>query len=155
MMLSETSAALRDAGASEKEIAGFEKRLGSIDNPLSRLEARYSMLRWMVGVNVAATLAILRRRRMASVAATLTPTIHRSIEYLASRRDSGLSMLPSRFSKPAISFSDAPASRRAAEVSDNIMAVPRTHRRPPLCGDGAGGPGRTRTCNPTVMSGQL
>lgn len=69
MMLSETSAALRDAGASEKEIAGFENRLVSIDNPLSRLEARYSMLRWMVGVNVAATLAILRRRFAASVVA--------------------------------------------------------------------------------------
>ena len=65
MVLSKTCDALRNAGASEdkdREAADFENRL-------SRLEAKFSMLQWMVGVNVAATLAILRRLFAASVVA--------------------------------------------------------------------------------------
>ena len=68
MMLSRTYDAFRAAGAPDdkareaaEEIAGFENRLVSIDNRLSRLEAKFSMLQWMVGVNIAATLAILWR----------------------------------------------------------------------------------------------
>ena len=43
------------------QIAGFENRLISIDNRLSRLEAQFSMLQWMVGITMAATLAVLWR----------------------------------------------------------------------------------------------
>ncbi len=68
MMLSKTYEALKAAGAPDdkareaaEEIAGFENRLISIDNRLSRLEAQFSMLQWMVGITMAATLAVLWR----------------------------------------------------------------------------------------------
>ena len=68
MMLSRTYEALKAAGAPDdkareaaEEIAGFENRLISIDNRLSRLEAQFSMLQWMVGITLAATLAVLWR----------------------------------------------------------------------------------------------
>lgn len=57
MRLSKTYEALKAA----EEIAGFENRLISIDNRLSCLEAQFSMLQWMVGITMAATLAVLWR----------------------------------------------------------------------------------------------
>ena len=66
--LSKTYEALVAAGAPDdkareaaEEIAGFENRLIGIDDPLARLEAGFSMLQWMAGVTMAATLAVLRR----------------------------------------------------------------------------------------------
>ena len=57
MMLSKTYEALKEA----EEIAGLENRFISIDNRLDRLEARFSLLQWMVGITMAATLAVLWR----------------------------------------------------------------------------------------------
>ena len=39
----------------------IENRLISIDNRLSRLEAQFSMLQWMVGITLVATRAVLWR----------------------------------------------------------------------------------------------
>lgn len=61
VMLSKTYDALRDAGASDEkardaaeEIAGFENRLASLD-------ADMRLLKWMVGINLTATVSILLR----------------------------------------------------------------------------------------------
>ena len=58
---SKTYDALRDAGASDEkardaaeEIAGFENRLASLD-------ADMRLLKWMVGINLTATVSILLR----------------------------------------------------------------------------------------------
>ncbi len=66
MMLSKTCDAFKVAGAPDDKareaaegIAVFENRPGSIDNLLSRPDARLSMLQWVLGFNLAATLAIL------------------------------------------------------------------------------------------------
>ena len=55
-MLSNTYETLKAAAAPDdkareaaEEIAGFENRLISIDTELSRLEARFSMLQWIMG----------------------------------------------------------------------------------------------------------
>lgn len=61
MTSSKTYDALRDAGASDEkaraaaeEIAGFENRLASLD-------AGMRLLKWMVGINLTATVSILLR----------------------------------------------------------------------------------------------
>lgn len=61
MLLAELYRALRDAGASEDqaskaatEVAGFENRLNAVERDLA-------VLKWMVGTNVAMTLAVLWR----------------------------------------------------------------------------------------------
>lgn len=66
IMLSKTYDALRAAGAPDEkardaaeEIAGFENRLISIDHRLTQVEARVAMLQWMLGLNLALSLAIL------------------------------------------------------------------------------------------------
>lgn len=60
MMLSKTYAALVAAGASEEqardaseEIAGFESRLGRIENELAIIKGDIKLLKWMVGVVLA------------------------------------------------------------------------------------------------------
>lgn len=77
LMLSKTYDALLDAGASDtkareaaEELADYETRLASLDARLDRLEAgldafrsevkaRFGVLTWAIGVNAAATIAIL------------------------------------------------------------------------------------------------
>ena len=64
--------ALRDAligaGASPEkaanvaeEVASYENRLASVENKLTALDGRVGLLSWMVGFNIAMTLAILWR----------------------------------------------------------------------------------------------
>ena len=59
IMLRRLDEALRDAGAAPdkaaaaaEEVAGFETRLGAV-------ETKLSVLQWMVGTNIAITLAVL------------------------------------------------------------------------------------------------
>ena len=66
VMLSKTYDALISAGtpdniarAAAAELADFEPRLASIDNRLAGVEGKLSILIWAVGVNAAATIAIL------------------------------------------------------------------------------------------------
>jgi hypothetical protein len=84
IMLAKTYAAFKAAGAPEddaiaaaEELADYENRLTSIDNRLSIIEARvtnvengltqfradvnarFTMLTWAVGINAAATIAVL------------------------------------------------------------------------------------------------
>ena len=47
------------ARAAAEELADFENRLASIDNRLAGVEGKLSILIWAVGVNAAATIAIL------------------------------------------------------------------------------------------------
>ncbi|MBV8739281.1 MAG: hypothetical protein JO007_18935 [Alphaproteobacteria bacterium] len=77
LMLSKTYHALLSAGASEEEaqaaaeeLADYESRITSIDTRLGRIEgrleslerevtSRFTPLTWAVGINAAATIAIL------------------------------------------------------------------------------------------------
>jgi hypothetical protein len=80
LMLSKTYAAFKAAGvkddqaeAAAEELAAFEERFSSIDGSLSRvdgkitaidgkitaIEGKFSVLLWAVGINAAATIAIL------------------------------------------------------------------------------------------------
>ena len=66
LMLSKTYEALLAAGAPEdkareaaEELAGYENRLASIDNRLSSVEGKLTVIIWAMGINAAATIAIL------------------------------------------------------------------------------------------------
>ncbi len=66
MMLSKTYDALISAGAPDdkardaaEELADYENRLASIDNRLAAVEGKLGVITWAVGVNAAATIAIL------------------------------------------------------------------------------------------------
>jgi phage shock protein A len=66
LMQSKTYEALLAAGAPEdkareaaEELAGYENRLASIDNRLSGVEGKLTVLIWAMGINAAATIAIL------------------------------------------------------------------------------------------------
>jgi hypothetical protein len=66
VMLSKTYDALVAAGAPEEkaraaaeELAGYENRFARIETDLAVLKADMTALKWMVGVNLAATVAIL------------------------------------------------------------------------------------------------
>jgi hypothetical protein len=66
LMLSKTYDALLAAGAPEdkareaaEELAGYESLLASIDNRLSRVEGKLTVIIWAVGINAAASIAIL------------------------------------------------------------------------------------------------
>ena len=65
-MLSKTYEALLAAGAPEdkareaaEQLAGYENRLASIDNRLSSVEGKLTVIIWAMGINAAATIAIL------------------------------------------------------------------------------------------------
>ncbi|MGH7963232.1 MAG: integrase [Candidatus Binatia bacterium] len=65
-MISEVYDALKEAGASEDKarkaaeaIAGYEDRFRRIEERLTRVEERLTMLQWMIGFNLAMTVAIL------------------------------------------------------------------------------------------------
>jgi hypothetical protein len=66
IMLGKTHAAFKAAGVSDEqaeaaaeELASYETRLASIDNRLSVIEGKLTMVIWAVGINAAATIAIL------------------------------------------------------------------------------------------------
>ncbi|MFZ3235317.1 MAG: hypothetical protein WA184_08100 [Stellaceae bacterium] len=66
IMLSKTYDALISAGAPEdkardaaEELADYESRLASIDNRLAAVEGKLTVMIWAIGVNAAATIAIL------------------------------------------------------------------------------------------------
>lgn len=66
--LGATREALLEAGASAdkaskaaQELAGYETRLGGLDMKLERLDGRVNLLAWMVGTNIALSVAILLR----------------------------------------------------------------------------------------------
>jgi len=66
IMLSKTYDALISAGAPDdkareaaEELADSENRLASIDNRLSAVEGKLTVIIWSIGINAAATIAIL------------------------------------------------------------------------------------------------
>jgi hypothetical protein len=66
LMLSKTYDALVSAGAPEEkardateELADYENRLASIDNRLAAVEGKLTVSIWAIGINAAATIAIL------------------------------------------------------------------------------------------------
>lgn len=66
IMLSKTYDALVSAGAPEdkareaaEELADYENQLASIDNRLAGVEGKLTVMIWAIGVNAAATIAIL------------------------------------------------------------------------------------------------
>jgi hypothetical protein len=42
-----------------EELAGYENRLASIDSRLASLEGKFTVMLWAMGINAAATIAIL------------------------------------------------------------------------------------------------
>lgn len=65
-MISEVYDALKEAGASEDKarkaaeaIASYEDRFRHIEEQLTLVEERLTMLQWMIGFNLAMTVAIL------------------------------------------------------------------------------------------------
>ncbi len=66
IVLSKTDDALISAGAPDdkareaaEELADYENRLASIDHRLAAVEGKLSAITWAVGINAAATIAIL------------------------------------------------------------------------------------------------
>ena len=49
------------ADRAAEEVAAYENRLASIENKITALTGRVDLLSWMVGFNIAMTLAILWR----------------------------------------------------------------------------------------------
>jgi hypothetical protein len=65
-MISEVYDAFKEAGASEEKarkaaeaIAGYENRFAKIDERFAIMDGRLILLQWMLGFNLAMTLAIL------------------------------------------------------------------------------------------------
>ena len=65
-MISEVYDAFKEAGASEEKarkaaeaIAGYENRFAKIDERFATMDGRLVLLQWMLGFNLAMTLAIL------------------------------------------------------------------------------------------------
>jgi hypothetical protein len=65
-MISEGYDALKEVGASEEKarkaaeaIAGYENRFARIDERFAIMDGRLVLLQWMIGFNLAMTLAIL------------------------------------------------------------------------------------------------
>jgi hypothetical protein len=65
-MISEVYDAFKEAGASEEKarkaaeaIAGYENRFAKIDERFAIMDGRLVLLQWMLGFNLAMTIAIL------------------------------------------------------------------------------------------------
>lgn len=65
-MISEVYDAFKEAGASEEKarkaaeaVAGYENRFAKIDERFAVMDGRLVLLQWMLGFNLAMTLAIL------------------------------------------------------------------------------------------------
>lgn len=66
IMLRRLDEALREAGATPsvaaaaaEEVAGYENRLAAVEIKLASLDVKVTMLQWMLGLNMAMTVAIL------------------------------------------------------------------------------------------------
>jgi hypothetical protein len=60
-MISEVYAALKEAGASEEKARKAAEALASCENRCVRIESDLSIVKWMIGFNLAMTTAILWR----------------------------------------------------------------------------------------------
>ena len=58
-MLAEVYDAFRDAGASEEKSRAAAESLANYDQQLAKLEAEVNLLKWMIGFNIALSLAML------------------------------------------------------------------------------------------------
>jgi hypothetical protein len=58
-MISEVYDALKEAGASEEKARKAAEAIASYENRFSRIENDLSVLKWMVGFNLAITTAVL------------------------------------------------------------------------------------------------
>ena len=68
VMIEELYDALREAGASEEKVraaaramAGYEDRFAGLERKLTAVDGRVSLLQWMVGFNLALTVAVVFR----------------------------------------------------------------------------------------------
>lgn len=68
VMSGEVYDALTEAGASQDKarkaaeaVAGYENRFSTIEGRLTKLDGDMTLLKWMVGFNVALTVAVLAR----------------------------------------------------------------------------------------------
>lgn len=68
VMSGEVYDALTEAGASQDKarkaaeaVAGYENRFAGIEGRLTRIDGELTLLKWMVGFNVALTVAVLAR----------------------------------------------------------------------------------------------
>lgn len=58
-MISEVYDALKEAGASEEKARKAAEALASYENRFTRIESDLAVLKWMVGFNMAMTVAVL------------------------------------------------------------------------------------------------
>ncbi|MET0180555.1 MAG: hypothetical protein ABW203_03950 [Novosphingobium sp.] len=58
-MLVEVYDAFKDAGASDEKARAAASAIADYDNRLAKLEADVSLLKWMVGFNIALSVAML------------------------------------------------------------------------------------------------
>lgn len=59
MMITELYDALKDAGAAEDKARKAAETVAAYENRFSRIETDLTVLKWMVGFNLAATLGVL------------------------------------------------------------------------------------------------
>ena len=59
MMLAKTYEAFRDAGASDEKAREAAEEIAGFENRQAAIEADMKLLKWMLGVNLAFSLAIL------------------------------------------------------------------------------------------------
>lgn len=58
-MISEVYDALKEAGASEEKARKAAEALASYENRFNRIESELAVMKWMLGFNLAMTVAIL------------------------------------------------------------------------------------------------
>ena len=58
-MISEVYDALKEAGASDEKARKAAEAIASYENRFQKLESDHAVLKWMIGFNLAATVAIL------------------------------------------------------------------------------------------------
>jgi hypothetical protein len=58
-MISEVYDALKEAGASEEKARKAAEAIASYENRFARIESDLALLKWMIGFNLAMTVAIL------------------------------------------------------------------------------------------------
>ncbi len=59
MIVEELYDALREAGASEEKARAAARAMANYDNRFNKVEAELSLLKWMIGFNLAISVAIL------------------------------------------------------------------------------------------------
>lgn len=68
LMVGSLYEALKSAGVDDErarkaaeEVAGYDNQIAQIDRKMTALDGRFNLLQWMVGTNIALTVAILWR----------------------------------------------------------------------------------------------